>query len=61
MSETPSSPPPSSEPLTVEDLQVGMAMELVADVLDADDEHTYVVWKWRPAATTTGDDAAGAN
>jgi uncharacterized OB-fold protein len=47
--------------VTVEDLQVGMAMELVADVLDADDEHTYVVWKWRPAATTTGDDAAGAN
>ena len=47
--------------VTVEDLQVGMAMELVADVLDADDEHTFVVWKWRPAATTTGDDEAGAN
>lgn len=47
--------------VTVDDLQVGMAMELVADVLDADDEHTHVVWKWRPAATTTGDDAAGAN
>lgn len=41
--------------VTVDDLQVGMPMELVADVLNSDDEHTYVVWKWRPAASATGD------
>jgi hypothetical protein len=23
-------------------------MELVADTLYADDEHEYLVWKWRP-------------
>lgn len=41
--------------VTVDDLQVGMPMELVADVLNSDDEHTYVVWKWRPAASAAGD------
>lgn len=34
--------------VTVEDLQVGMEMELVADVLDEDEDTTWVVWKWRP-------------
>lgn len=29
-------------------LAVGMRMELVADTLYADDEHEYLVWKWRP-------------
>lgn len=32
----------------IDDLTVGMPMELVADVLDEDDDTTYVVWKWRP-------------
>ncbi len=40
----------------VEDLQVGMPMELVADVLNEDDEHSYIIWKWRPAAGSTGAD-----
>jgi hypothetical protein len=31
-------------------LEVGMRMDLVADPLYADDEHEYLVWKWRPAA-----------
>ena len=31
-------------------LAVGMRMELVADTLYADDEHEYLVWKWKPAA-----------
>ena len=44
--------------VTVDDLQVGMPMELVADVLDTDDEHTYVVWKWRPAVGADGRDGA---
>jgi len=44
---------------TVDDLKVGMPMELVADVLNEDDEHTYVMWKWRPAASA-GADQTGA-
>ena len=30
-------------------LEVGMPMDLVADPLYTDDEHEYLVWKWRPA------------
>jgi hypothetical protein len=33
----------------VEQLEVGMEMELVLDTLNADEENEYVVWKWRPA------------
>ena len=40
--------------VAVEDLRVGMEMELVVDVLDADDETEYLVWKWRPATDETG-------
>ncbi|MEZ5321030.1 MAG: OB-fold domain-containing protein [Microthrixaceae bacterium] len=31
-----------------EDLAVGTPMELVTDVLYHDDEHDYMMWKWRP-------------
>ncbi len=34
----------------VEQLEVGMPMELVLDTLFEDDESEYVVWKWKPAA-----------
>lgn len=34
----------------VEDLSAGMEMELVVDTLFEDDDHQYLVWKWRPAA-----------
>jgi uncharacterized OB-fold protein len=34
----------------IEQLEVGMEMELVLDTLDEDAEHEYVVWKWRPVA-----------
>lgn len=45
----------------VDALRVGMPMELVADVLDEDDEHTYVMWKWRPVAGSNGaDEPTGA-
>jgi uncharacterized protein len=30
-------------------LRVGLPMELVVDTLFEDDEHQYLVWKWRPA------------
>ncbi|KAA0235501.1 MAG: benzoylsuccinyl-CoA thiolase [Actinobacteria bacterium] len=33
----------------VEDLEVGMEMELVLDTLYEDDDNAYVVWKWRPS------------
>jgi uncharacterized OB-fold protein len=34
--------------VTVEQLHIGMEMELVLDTLSMDDEHEYVVWKWKP-------------
>jgi uncharacterized OB-fold protein len=34
----------------VEELEAGMEMELVLDTLFEDDEHEYLVWKWRPVA-----------
>jgi uncharacterized OB-fold protein len=36
--------------VAVEDLEVGMEMELVLDTLNEDAEHEYVVYKWRPVA-----------
>jgi uncharacterized OB-fold protein len=38
----------------VDDLQVGTEVELVLDTLYEDDEHEYVVWKWRPTGATAG-------
>jgi uncharacterized OB-fold protein len=35
---------------SVDDLRIGQEVELVLDVLDEDDEHEYLVWKWRPVA-----------
>jgi uncharacterized OB-fold protein len=34
----------------VDELEAGMEMELVLGKLYEDDEHEYVVWKWRPTA-----------
>lgn len=39
--------------VSVDDLHVGMEMELVVDVLDVDDDTEYLVWKWRPTGTGT--------
>lgn len=45
------------EGVSVEDLSVGMEMELVIDVLYSDDEHDYLVWKWSPIPISeNGDD-----
>jgi uncharacterized OB-fold protein len=44
--------------VTVDDLTVGTEVELVVDVLYEDDEHEYLVWKWRPVAAGSG--GAGA-
>jgi uncharacterized OB-fold protein len=46
----------------VEDLRVGVEVELVLDTLYEDDEHEYLVWKWRPTTTsaTTPEEAPGA-
>lgn len=35
--------------VSVDDLSMGMEMELAIDVLYSDDEHDYLVWKWAPA------------
>ncbi|MGD0379060.1 MAG: OB-fold domain-containing protein [Acidimicrobiales bacterium] len=44
--------------VTVDDLSVGTEVELVLDVLYEDDDHEYLVWKWRPV--TAGSGGAGA-
>lgn len=33
----------------LDQLEVGMEMDLVSDTLYTDDEREYVVWKWKPA------------
>ena len=38
--------------VSVEDLKVGMPMELVLETLHETDEDIKVTWKWRPAAAT---------
>ncbi len=40
--------------IDVDDLHVGDTVELVLDTLYEDDEHEYVVWKWRPAGAAAG-------
>jgi uncharacterized OB-fold protein len=37
--------------ITCDDLAVGDEVELVVDTLFEDDDHAYVVWKWKPVAT----------
>ena len=34
--------------VTVDDLEVGMEMELVLDTLYSDDDADYLMWKWSP-------------
>lgn len=36
------------EGANVEDLEAGMEMELVLGSLFEDDDHEYMIWKWRP-------------
>ncbi|MEY2435637.1 MAG: uncharacterized protein QOF97_473 [Acidimicrobiaceae bacterium] len=43
----------------VGDLKVGTEVELVVEPLFADDEHEYVVWKWRPCSTAPGSRGGG--
>jgi uncharacterized OB-fold protein len=33
----------------VDDLSVGAPVELVVETLFEDDDHEYVIWKWKPA------------
>ncbi|CAN5408530.1 zinc ribbon domain-containing protein [soil metagenome] len=44
----------------VDDLKVGMEMELVLGTLYEDDEHEYTMWKWRPVGVTTGTNTTAA-
>jgi uncharacterized OB-fold protein len=39
---------------SVDDLHIGQEVELVLDVLDEDDEHEYLVWKWKPVTDGSG-------
>jgi uncharacterized OB-fold protein len=49
-----------AEGYSVDDLKVGMEVELVLDTLYEDDEHEYLVWKWRPLAADAASAASAA-
>ena len=36
--------------VALDDMSVGMRVELVLDVLYSDAEHDYMIWKWQPAS-----------
>ena len=40
--------------ITVDDLEVGMEMELVIDTLLTDDQGDQLIWKWRPVGVGAG-------
>jgi uncharacterized OB-fold protein len=42
--------------VSVEELSIGDEVELVLDRLYEDDEHEYLVWKWRPTSAQERDD-----
>ena len=44
----------------VGDLHVGDEVELVLDTLYEDDDHEYLVWKWRPVAAADATSGQGA-
>jgi hypothetical protein len=44
----------------VADLAVGDQVELVLDTLYEDDDHEYVVWKWRPQSAANGTEGSHA-
>jgi uncharacterized protein len=44
--------------VTVDDLTVGDEVELVIDTLYSEDDHDYLVWKWRPTGAAAGGDVA---
>jgi len=43
--------------VAVTDLHAGMPVELILGTLFEDDEHEYLVWRWRPVVGG-GDDAS---
>jgi uncharacterized OB-fold protein len=45
----------------VEDLRAGLEVELVLDTLYEDDDHEYLVWKWKPLTDTDTSAAEGAD
>jgi uncharacterized protein len=42
----------------VADLKVGAEVELVLDTLYEDEHHEYLVWKWRPIASSASNEEA---
>lgn len=39
---------PMSDEVTLEDMRIGMKVELALTTLYEDDEHEYISWEWRP-------------
>ncbi|MEE9415308.1 MAG: OB-fold domain-containing protein [Acidimicrobiales bacterium] len=34
--------------VAIDDMSIGMRVQLILDVLNEDDEHQFMVWKWEP-------------
>ncbi len=47
--------------VSCDDLRIGDEMELVLDVLCSDDDHDYMVWKWRPLTSVGSADGGSAD
>jgi len=45
----------------VEDLRVGLEVELVVDVLFSDDDTDHLIWKWRPVEGPAAEGPAGGD
>lgn len=39
---------PMADEVTLEDMRIGMRVELALTTLYEDDEHEYISWEWRP-------------
>ena len=46
--------------VSVDELSVGQEVELVVEVLFADEETDHLVWKWKPVASSTADEGGAA-
>jgi uncharacterized OB-fold protein len=46
---------------SLEDLAVGMEVELVTGVLYEDEESEYLTWQWRPVGERSGSSGGGSD
>ena len=50
-----------SSDIDVADLRIGTEVEVTVDTLYEDDDHEYLVWKWRPLGAAPGTGPGGTD